>query len=123
MQSAIFNEHGITSISRIHLSNTETLINASGIYTVKTAYNLYMEHFTVSTALTMPGDWNFRCNLKLPPKIKIFLWRLGHDVLLTKHQLPNKVSFVHPCVLVVTTSPLVFKCDVTKSVREKIKYW
>lgn len=56
MQSAIFNDHGITSISRIPLSNTQSLINAFGIYTVKTAYNLYMEHFTVSTALTMLGD-------------------------------------------------------------------
>jgi len=26
-------------------------------------------------------------------------------------------------VLVVTTGPLMFKCDVTKSVWEKIKYW
>jgi len=90
MQSAIFNEHGIISISRIPLSNTQPLINTFGIYTVKTAYNLYMEHFTVSTALTMPGDWNFRWNLKLRPKIKIFLWRLGPNVLLTKHQFPNK---------------------------------
>lgn len=56
MQSAIFNEHGIISISRIPLSDTQPLINAFGIYTVKTTYSLNMKHFTVSTALTMPGD-------------------------------------------------------------------
>lgn len=46
------------------------------------------------SSLKEEGDWKLIWNLKLPLKIKHFLWRINRDVLPTRLKLQQKRYFV-----------------------------
>lgn len=44
-----------------------------GTYTVKTAYYLYVNHFTDAYGLAVPGDWRIFWSLNIRQIMKYFL--------------------------------------------------
>jgi len=52
-----------------------------GDYSVKTAYKDILNHDVAIIQHRVPGNWTFIWNLKLPPKVKNFLWRACRNCL------------------------------------------
>ncbi|CAL8113803.1 unnamed protein product [Prunus armeniaca] len=64
-----------------------------GDFSVKSAYNTFSLE-----ANFLPWQWEFLCKLKLPPKIKTFLWLLFHKKLLTNNQRQRRgLASSAPC--------------------------
>ncbi|KAL8108560.1 hypothetical protein AgCh_024870 [Apium graveolens] len=61
-----------------------------GNYTVKSAYLMIQESKTDSLAADNSGFWRKLWNLKIPPKVKNFLWRASSNCLPTKDLLRQK---------------------------------
>lgn len=49
---------------------------STGIYSVRSAYKLLMNRVLDNNNLYVEGNWRVLWKLKLPPKVKHFLWRL-----------------------------------------------
>ena len=62
----------------------------NGIYSVRSAYRLCVEDLVDTSHLRRPGFWSGIWRLKVPPKVKIFVWRLCRGVLLTRVRLQDK---------------------------------
>ncbi|CAN1796146.1 Putative ribonuclease H protein At1g65750, partial [Linum perenne] len=62
----------------------------SGTYTVRSAYRLYMEKIITRMHLVVDGAWTAIWSLKLPPKVKHFIWRLGRGVVPTKEAMHSR---------------------------------
>lgn len=60
------------------------------VYTVKSAYNLIRDRPRVNQVNNDPKFWNKVWSLKIPLKVKHFLWRLIRDCLPTKDCLIQK---------------------------------
>lgn len=73
-----------------HPSNT-------GIYSVKTGYKVANEFLTSKDHLKIPGPWKKLWNCKVPPKVRVFLWRAVRGC------LPNRFNLfkVFKSILVV----------------------
>ncbi|CAN0916153.1 Putative ribonuclease H protein At1g65750 [Linum grandiflorum] len=61
-----------------------------GEYTVRSAYRLLLERVGDMETLRCEGEWTKLWALKLPPKIKHFVWRVGRDVLPTRRKLQER---------------------------------
>nr|KYP63926.1 Putative ribonuclease H protein At1g65750 family [Cajanus cajan] len=64
--------------------------NPSGSYTVRSAYKGYLQHCLSMGNLNVPGPWKNIWNLRIPHKIKHFIWRLMRDILPTRPNLQKK---------------------------------
>lgn len=90
----IFEERDAKSILSIPLNTANNdswfwKLDKLGKYTVKSAYAVIQEtRETNSMADTF--KWNILWNLKIPLKVKHFLWRAVKNVLPTKDQLASK---------------------------------
>ncbi|KAG4946271.1 hypothetical protein JHK82_042321 [Glycine max] len=62
----------------------------NGGYNVKSAYNLIMEKFVDQASLCKEGDWSLIRKIDIPPRVKLFLWRLCYDCLPTKTKLRTR---------------------------------
>jgi hypothetical protein len=56
-------------------------LNRNGKYSVKSAYYQLMERVADNEQLRVQGDWNKIWKLKVPNKIKMFIWRFARGVL------------------------------------------
>jgi len=83
----IFNTPLLTSVTRdVPAWKFET----DGAYSVKTAYKDIMNHDVAVVQNRVPSNWNCVCSLKLPAKVKNFLWRACRDFLPTRICLQAK---------------------------------
>lgn len=57
---------------------------SGGMYQVRSAYKLILKKFTNYDMLRVNGDWRLIWDLDIPPRVKVFLWRLCRDCLPTK---------------------------------------
>lgn len=58
-----------------------------GHYRVKSAYRLCMDKVLDVSYLKVEGNWALLCDLKVLPKVKNFLWRVGRECLPTRSNL------------------------------------
>lgn len=75
------------------ISSNDTVVwhySKDGCYTVKSGYRLIMNGICDSTHLRVPGDWWKLWDLRVPPKIKSFLWRAARDCLSTRVKLATR---------------------------------
>ncbi|KAF4361076.1 hypothetical protein F8388_016885 [Cannabis sativa] len=68
----------------------------SGLFTVKSAYSLLQAAKTSSNVLNNSGFWRQLWQLKLPPKVVNFLWRVSTNSLPTRFQLSTKYIPIDP---------------------------
>ncbi|XP_060972201.1 uncharacterized protein LOC133038159 [Cannabis sativa] len=91
----IFNERDINLIVSIPIQITEPDIwywkkENLGHYSVKSAYAIIQEGKQQSATPVLTGYWRKCWNLKVPPKVKNFLWQASTSCLPTKTQLQTK---------------------------------
>ena len=53
----------------------------SGEYNVRSAYRLVMERLSYDSHLHVLGDWHRLWQLKIPSKVKKFIWRFAKEIL------------------------------------------
>jgi hypothetical protein len=58
-----------------------------GEYIVSSAYRYIMENLVDNTYLHVKGNWTKLWHLKVPQKVKVFLWRVAHGCLPTRYRL------------------------------------
>lgn len=61
-----------------------------GGYSVKSAYHLYMNFVAGAADLKIDRDWNLIWHLKVPLKVKAFLWKACRNCLPTRMRLQSK---------------------------------
>jgi hypothetical protein len=101
--------------------------NKNGRYSVKSGYHLQWRHTFGPRAnqLALPGTsalnpvWKTVWQLKLPSKIKIFLWRALHGIIPLKSILANRhvgtSGQCHVCLLAAKdVKHLLFQCDMAR---------
>ncbi|GAU36460.1 hypothetical protein TSUD_166260 [Trifolium subterraneum] len=94
--NAIFNDRDIREIKKMAaISGGETdhkvwKFNNKGSYTVKSAYRYSMETLIDNEGYKLPGDWMQIWNLKIPQRVKKFMWRVLRGCLPTRDKLQRK---------------------------------
>jgi hypothetical protein len=64
--------------------------NNKGSYTVKSAYRYSMETLVDNEEYRVSGEWMHIRNLKIPQRVKIFMWRVLRGCLPTQDKLQRK---------------------------------
>ncbi|CAN1302005.1 Putative ribonuclease H protein At1g65750 [Linum perenne] len=59
----------------------------NGQYTVSSGYRVVMENLVNRSQFNKAGNWRAIWDAKVPPRIKVMLWRLARSVLPTRHAL------------------------------------
>jgi hypothetical protein len=62
----------------------------TGEYSVKSAYFYTMENLVDNRELRVDGEWRRIWELKIPQKMKVFLWRVARGCLPTRERLQQK---------------------------------
>jgi len=76
----------------------------NGDYSVRSAYHFSMQELLDTYAFKIPKKWDMIWKLKVPPKVKNFMWRLTRNVLPTRTRLRYKrVNCPGNCVLCNST--------------------
>jgi hypothetical protein len=92
----IFNAQDKEAISKLSLLNCERedkiiwKFNSKGSYTVKSTYRYAMETLVDNEEYRILGEWTSLSRMKIPQKIKVFLWRMLRGVLPTRMHLQDK---------------------------------
>ncbi|CAN1121291.1 Putative ribonuclease H protein At1g65750 [Linum perenne] len=101
---AIFEKRDAKEISNVPLGvggNVDHRIwhyDKKGAYTVRSAYRVLMNYITPHEDLHVNGSWTDLWNLKVPPKMKNFIWRLARRVVPTRFALRSRyVDVPAPC--------------------------
>jgi hypothetical protein len=136
---SIFNQLDVSRILQIPINHNgfEDFVAWSfskhGMYTVRSAYHLqWRHHFGASgRLLALPGVsatnpvWKILWKLKLPSKIKIFVWRSLHGILPLKSILVNRHIGTSGQCPICATGPediahLLFVCPRAKEIWEAL---
>jgi len=103
---AIFDQQTVTNIINTPLYPSlreDRLIWSKeniGDYSVRSAYRYCMQELLDTSVFKTPGNWDMIWKLKVPPKLKNFMWRLTRNVLPTRMRLwDKKVNCRGTCVL------------------------
>nr|ABN08838.1 Thioredoxin-like fold [Medicago truncatula] len=87
-----------------------------GAYSVKSAYKDILNHDVSVVQHRVSGNWNCVWSLKLPPKVKNFLWRACRNCLPTRICLQVKgVQCTDRCARIGLWSPLMATFDTNAS--------
>lgn len=75
----------------------------SGNYSVRSAYRICVTDIADNSHLHVPGRWNLIWKLKVPPKIKNFVWHVCRGCFPTRTRLSSRgVQCPTDCVLCVS---------------------
>jgi hypothetical protein len=102
----VFNPRDATEIVKIPITmsqNADTPLwrfGKNGNYSVRSAYYQLMEVITDNSHLREPGDWMALWKLKIPNRVKIFLWRTLRGCIPVKDRLTQRgvqCGAIYPC--------------------------
>ncbi|KAK6160450.1 hypothetical protein DH2020_003831 [Rehmannia glutinosa] len=102
---SIFNEEDAQQILKIPLRYTggqdvlTWVLNPNGRYSVKSGYKLARQIAnadSASSSRNVPWVWQWIWNLKVPPKIQIFIWKAMHGIIPTKANLLRRACDIYP---------------------------
>lgn len=83
----------IVNMRLFRLHNEDKLLwkhSKDGRFSVKSAYYFIMETLIGNTHLRVPGEWYNIWRLRVPQKVKLFLWRVIRGCLPTRMKLQGK---------------------------------
>lgn len=63
---------------------------SSGCYSVRSAYKLLIDRVLDTSHLKVAGNWRQLWKLKIPPRVKHFIWRLCRHILPTRSNLAHR---------------------------------
>ncbi|KEH30867.1 hypothetical protein MTR_4g084760 [Medicago truncatula] len=87
-------------------------LEKNGLYSVCSgAYREIINNNDAMLQHRVPGNWNENWNLKLPPKIKNFMWRICRNCLPTPMRLLTKESALQLVPYVTTMGKMVNTCS------------
>lgn len=70
----------------------------NGIYTVKSGYNLIMGNMGDTTNMhSTPTTWTRILNIRAPPKVKFFMWRVARNCIPNRQNLRSRGIDVPSC--------------------------
>jgi ribonuclease HI len=96
MIEEMFNERDAATILEIPLFDEVKedgytwKFNSHGEYSVKSAYYYIMENLIDNEAFRVEGNWLSIWKLRIPQKVKVFLWRMARGCLPTREKLQQK---------------------------------
>lgn len=131
----------IEAVQKIYLNGTDKedkrfwIFDKKGVYTVKTGYwNLYKSNHlkedlnNPSSSDNISSVWSSIWVLRVPPKVKTFIWKAMHDIIpveanLFRHHIP-----INPrCILCgfywSNTSHVLFFCQGIKKLWNHSEWW
>lgn len=76
--------------TKVPVDNMVWKVERNGIYSVRSAYRLCVEELVDTSHLRRPGYWSGIWRLKVPPKVRNFVWRVCRGVLPTRVRLQDK---------------------------------
>lgn len=99
--SNMFNDRDANLIRAVPVKTTEEdswywKYEKLGKYTVKSAYNAILGGSNQHDSSNNSGFWRVTWNLKISPKVKIFMWRAIRDILPIKEQLIRRKVNINP---------------------------
>ena len=100
----------------------------NGMYSVRSAYRLYVDEIVDNTPLRRPGFWTGIWKLKVPPKVKNLIWRMCRGCLPTRVRLQDK-GVQCPMSCVICNDPaenldhICFLCPFSMQVWQRIGLW
>ena len=101
-----------------------SIIKSKEAFMVKSAYKASLPH--VPTHSTPLVDWKKIWKLNTPQRIKMFLWRLGSNVLPTRENISHRLDIPDTsCVLYkkeLESLHHLFKCNIVRSLWF-VAYW
>jgi hypothetical protein len=115
MINLLFKPKDELAIQAISLSNrnvNDKIIwhfNKEMIFSVKSAYKVAIEVEVPNLGEAVPDVWMKLWNLRIPPKIKYFIWRICHDCLPPRSRLSQKGVEVYNCCIFCITSGKIRK--------------
>jgi ribonuclease HI len=65
-------------------------LEQDGVYTVRSAYNYYVNSVESQDNAGIAGNWQQIWRAKIPPRVKNLLWRIGRNVLPTRVRLNSR---------------------------------
>jgi len=83
----------ISNLALLNRDGEDRLIwkfNRHGIYMVRSTYRYAMETLVDNMEFRVPGEWLKMWSLKIPKRVKVFLWRAVRGVLPTRMRLQDK---------------------------------
>ncbi|KAK2434249.1 hypothetical protein QL285_019418 [Trifolium repens] len=100
----------------------------NGEYSVKSAYYYTMENLVDNNELRVEGNWQNIWELKIPQKMKVFLWRAARGCLPTRQRLQQKgVNCPHTCAHCQQNFEnewhLFFGCEKAQEIWEEAGLW
>lgn len=75
---------------QVPVDNMVWKVERNGIYSVRSAYRLCVEELVDTSHLRRPGYWSGIWRLKVPPKVRNFVWRVCRGMLPTRVRLQDK---------------------------------
>jgi len=94
--AGIFNDHDRKAISKLALLNRDgedrliSKFNRHGIYTVRPTYRYATETLVDNVEYQVSREWLKMWSLKIPQRVKVFLWRAMRGVLPTRIPLQDR---------------------------------
>ncbi|CAN1147135.1 Putative ribonuclease H protein At1g65750 [Linum perenne] len=69
-----------------------------GVYTVRSCYRLIMDRMVPRDHLDVPGPWRSLWDAVVPPRMRVFMWRIARGILPTRMALQNRhLGVPHEC--------------------------
>lgn len=139
--ATICHPHELEAIRKIHLLGTDRedrcywILERKGHYTVKSVYwSLYNKfHYTDDTSRASSSNsrssiWDKIWNLQVPPKTKLFIWKVAHDIIGAEANLHlHHISVNLRCILCgfhwASTTHVLFFCQGIKRAWKETGWW
>jgi len=112
----------------VHTDKATWRLEKNGLYSVRSAYREIINSNDAMLHYRVPGNWNKIWNLKLPPKIKNFMWRICRNCLPTRMRLLTKGVKCSPTCAICDNyeedgKHLFFECSKSVGCWQRLGFW
>ena len=115
-------------LQSVHVDKETWRFEKNGLYSVRSAYREIISSYDALLQHRVPWNFNIIWNLKLPPKIKNFLWRICRNCLPTRMRLITKGVQCPPTCAICDNyeedgKHLFFACSKSVGCWQRLGFW